>query len=976
MAVASVAGEAKPGNEASASTIVPSDQSHADKATPSSAQPPPQNDTAEPSTSQSKPFQKSSLPPLPLHFYLQPEIPHAEAKTLRLLIKKSGGVPESRFGKADYIVVDPRRRVQALKLQRESLQIGQPIPVVTLDYVLDSSKEGHLLDRNDPKYSLDSVPSASNNGASNVEITYPSGRRPYLATEIEEIIEYFVQRGIAYSHNAASHDLAHRIPHTQSSIQTFLRDNFAKGMNLKERVSRQSAQAAAHSDSLSHARPQPTPTSRSVPALDDEEEDSADDIEVRPARPDAAAATVDRRTPGIPSPNDSSRRTSAVIRQTAASSKDLFRGGASNDEESEPEDGWEYSALRTKSAKDGPSNKPAKQEGVEGSSEDDSEEERDELEPGAPVRQTRGTAVSDDGSEYRARSSQRDPNSVRKGTRTLYSEADKKALVHSLVALAHGANVDLRYHEEYLKRPSTDFWDDFATRHDRHTSSAWQSHYAKNRETYFKMIKVALRLDEEAESEEEEERDEAGDTERVQVTDTATSVAGQAQVGDRPETGAPSKSSSDRIETLPETDAPQVKQAAKQQPLTGNATPTRHLEWEDARVLPSPPPREEGEQEDMENDDDADEMLAVEAEIPATPRTMLQQTRTDTINEEADLKSSSKVAGSREDEELGLESEEEQRPRAKVELSSTSDSASDSDESEVDELDLSRSRHEGIPMNPDHRSAAFLDLTIDSEEEARLAHAQPRERTSSEQSASDIPSQPLVSPSGPLLKSHLRQPLARAHPSKADRTRDWARSLSNASSEELLPSSVSRSRKGDRTAPVGPSSHHATETHLSRSRSGPITARRSDILDRRKDRVATERYQESVLKDAQRQEAEKQKYRRQFKVFCRELGMNKDKAYSVLIQFEGNIPEAFSAVTNWCQELAVKYEAGDLVALDYLKAANGNFAVAESCMMVAARTRSQSSLKRSASSRDIGYHEERDVLSSKSKKMRRRTDYR
>ncbi|PWY97990.1 hypothetical protein BCV70DRAFT_38742 [Testicularia cyperi] len=175
----------------------------------------------------------------PNHFYFQEPMAHATIRQLVLAIRSQGGVRESRFAKADFIVIDPQQAVAARKLMRDARNLGQPIPVITIDYVLHSDQQNQLLDMEAPEYHphtlLEAAPSSSSAATPTAKM---NGRNPFTESERTHIVDYFVRRDASlWSLNAAAKDLAEILPsHTRTSYQTYLQNNWEKGWNLKQQV--------------------------------------------------------------------------------------------------------------------------------------------------------------------------------------------------------------------------------------------------------------------------------------------------------------------------------------------------------------------------------------------------------------------------------------------------------------------------------------------------------------------------------------------------------------------------------------------------------------------------------------------------------------------------------------------------------------------------------------------------------------------
>lgn len=217
---------------------VASTNAPAQAAAPSTSKPTPPPSAVHPKP---KVFLKSSAPDLPLHIHIPRELTSEVFRELSITIRSHGGVIESRLGKADLIVVDPDMPTAAKRYLREARQIGQPIPVVVINYLHDSVAFGLRADPEDPKYKFDGIPSAA--APSTRAQTAPAqrshnGRNPYTEDDRKAIISYFVERHEStWSLNSAAKELADLLPtHSWSSFQSYLQANFEKGWNLKKSI--------------------------------------------------------------------------------------------------------------------------------------------------------------------------------------------------------------------------------------------------------------------------------------------------------------------------------------------------------------------------------------------------------------------------------------------------------------------------------------------------------------------------------------------------------------------------------------------------------------------------------------------------------------------------------------------------------------------------------------------------------------------
>ncbi|SPO31169.1 uncharacterized protein UTRI_05183_B [Ustilago trichophora] len=207
-----------------------------------SIQPDPQvgvNPSASSTPTKPKIFLKSSSPDIPLHIHLPSELSYSLTRKLEITIRAHGGVRESRFGKADLIVVDPQMLAVSKRTLRDANKMGQPIPVVTLDYIHDSVAQGHRQDVDHPKYKFDAIQPNPSAAANTLPPSRSSNaRNPFTAADRQAIIDYFIDKQQAsWSLNAAAKQLAARNPtHSYASYQSYLQANFDKGWNLKDEV--------------------------------------------------------------------------------------------------------------------------------------------------------------------------------------------------------------------------------------------------------------------------------------------------------------------------------------------------------------------------------------------------------------------------------------------------------------------------------------------------------------------------------------------------------------------------------------------------------------------------------------------------------------------------------------------------------------------------------------------------------------------
>lgn len=334
---------------------------------------------------------------------------------------------ESRLGKADLVVVDPKLMTAARKLLRQANQLGQPIPVVTLDYLNDSAAQGEQLDVHDSKYKFQPTQPAL--AHANLPAPAPrslNGRNPFTDADRQAIISYFIDKDEAsWSLNAAAKELAARIPtHTYQSFQSYLQTNFEKGWNLKREVLNARRNALEGEPSQLQARilrsqytPEPGPSEQSAPsdgwpraspqpraqARDDcqrerasqqssSQDEDEPDLQVRQPNPGAIIDNVEKSPTKIRQPveytaSDPSSPGTSPPPSISLAQRPPLSGAAgatsSDDEESDPE---EYSPsmmrelLRPSQSRPAPSQKSqSKPRQAPGSSDSSDDSELDQL---------------------------------------------------------------------------------------------------------------------------------------------------------------------------------------------------------------------------------------------------------------------------------------------------------------------------------------------------------------------------------------------------------------------------------------------------------------------------------------------------------------------------------------------------------------------------------------------------------------------
>ncbi len=149
------------------------------------------------SSTKVKVFLNSSSPGIPLRIRLQEELSHSRRRTLQIAIKTHGGVVDTRLAYADIIVVDPMLVTPSRKLLKSAKALGQPIPVVKLDYIDDCVAQGKQLDVEDPKYKYDgSMPADYVPPTANMTpgVKPTNGRSPFTESDRQAIVDYFIDR--------------------------------------------------------------------------------------------------------------------------------------------------------------------------------------------------------------------------------------------------------------------------------------------------------------------------------------------------------------------------------------------------------------------------------------------------------------------------------------------------------------------------------------------------------------------------------------------------------------------------------------------------------------------------------------------------------------------------------------------------------------------------------------------------------------
>uniref|UniRef100_V5EYN6 BRCT domain-containing protein n=1 Tax=Kalmanozyma brasiliensis (strain GHG001) TaxID=1365824 RepID=V5EYN6_KALBG len=154
-------------------------------------------------------------------------------RKLTIDIRSHGGAVATAFAKSDLIVVDPAH-VTSKKHLRDASQMGEPIPVVGMDYIRDSVSQGLQLNIDDPKYRFTGKDLHVAAGTARSK----NGRNAFTESDRQAIIDYFIDKPQeTWSLNTAARQLAAQIPtHSHASFQSYLQANFETGWNLKEKI--------------------------------------------------------------------------------------------------------------------------------------------------------------------------------------------------------------------------------------------------------------------------------------------------------------------------------------------------------------------------------------------------------------------------------------------------------------------------------------------------------------------------------------------------------------------------------------------------------------------------------------------------------------------------------------------------------------------------------------------------------------------
>ncbi|SPC61354.1 uncharacterized protein UHOD_08831 [Ustilago sp. UG-2017b] len=543
-----------------------SDTSH-DPSTPKQA--------TSPASTPSKPliFLKSLSPKIPLQIHVPPELNSILERKIQIAVRSHGGAMARYLGKADLIVIDPKMVGPAKKALKEANQIGQPIPVVTPDYIYDSVTRGERINFNDPKYKYDgsrpqTAPAITATKDTPLASHSFGGRNPFTEADREAVIAYFIHKpDRSCSINTAAKELAKLIPsHTHSSFQTYLQNNYEKGWNLKERIllarraalqdepselharilrsqytaSPGPAEQSAPSDGWPHTSSAPSQSERAT-SLDEDD----DDLQVRQPNPGAAIQDVEKsptKANSIPIPYASSEQPDSrcnSVEPPPSEQRIDMPASPPVQEESDPD---EFSPtileqiqraerLICSQAKPSQAQRRARR-----SSHSSDDSELDQLDAGSdedmlttgpiPVAPQAGRNVADgsEDSEWEGtrraelRMRRNDASYVKEG-RTRFTQEEKDELILRLAdhVRSQGRVPDVFTQNAVLAKPEDSFWERFAQDNPTHTLASWRSHYLKNHLTYKQIIVHIIAemngaSDENQKGEEEEHFDEADES--------------------------------------------------------------------------------------------------------------------------------------------------------------------------------------------------------------------------------------------------------------------------------------------------------------------------------------------------------------------------------------------------------------------------------------------------------------------------------
>ncbi|SYW83208.1 uncharacterized protein UBRO2_05099 [Ustilago bromivora] len=984
-----------------------SDTSH-DPSTPKQA--------TSPASTPSKPliFLKSLSPKIPLQIHVPPEFNSILERKIQIAVRSHGGAMARYLGKADLIVIDPKMVGPAKKALKEANQIGQPVPVVTPDYIYDSVTRGERINFNDPKYKYDgsrpqTAPAITATKDTPLASHSFGGRNPFTEADREAVIAYFIHKpDRSCSINTAAKELAKLIPsHTHSSFQTYLQNNYEKGWNLKERVLLARRAALQDEPSELHARilrsqytASPGPAEQSAPSdgwprtssalsqaeratsLDEDDED----LQVRQPNPGAAIQDVEK----------SSTKANSIPIPYASSEQPDSR---CNSVEPPP------SEQRI----DMPVSPPRRARRSSHSSDDseldqlDADSDENMLTTGPiPVAPQAGRNVADgsEDSEWEGtrraelRMRRNDASYVKEG-RTRFAQEEKDELILRLAdhVRSQGRVPDVFTQDAVLAKPEDSFWERFAQDNPTHTLASWRSHYLKNHVTYKQIIDHIIAemngaSDKNQKGEEEEHFDEAdesmspeaeieagptGDWQHRQYSslDHAAVPDGETESADR-KINASALTRSDMTGVFDDMSLPAdgtvvmiPTQPAQDRQRPKRTKPQRQAlqQWPQS---PSPPLMEEEEQQDM---------MQVEAEIDTAAD------EPDGLLDEGDQvlsSSSAEVQAAQEQPAAGHESDAADKMPSTLVLPTVSTPTRPVVASPKRGVDA------GTPVLEQHRDAPFYDFTMDSDEEQRIRKARScpslpnlpagRQQTS----ASRTSHSPITSR---RVLSHLATPSRnRAHTDSArqegrgedpiQRTRDWARRVSTtpfSASPDLFQdvgpvavaeTSRSRASRIDRRpllraerAPTLAPQLLQSDAKTSRAFSSP-TKNSTPAHDH------PNRSPESLKRLAHAEKLDREAARIKFRADVEHLRADFDlhmlTTRELLLLFRGRVKDA----RTWLGAMRDEYGVDAGVAYEFLKTSNGDLAQAENFLRLATKVTRSSSASRlvgGASSRSASH---------------------
>ncbi|SNX86945.1 uncharacterized protein MEPE_05654 [Melanopsichium pennsylvanicum] len=1045
-------------------------------------------------------FLKSNSPDVPLRVRVPSEFTHTLAKKLQIAIRAHGGVIESRLGKADLILVDPQMASLSKKLLREANQIGQPIPVVTYDYIQDSVAQSERLDVNDPKYKFDGtqplLPPVVNPVPTSRSL---NGRNPFTEADRQAIILFFIDKPEAtWSLNAAAKELAKLIPtHTRTSFQSYLQANFEKGWNLKNEVlkARQAALDAEPSELQarilrSQYTASPSLVEQSAPSdgshrtssevreedvagtssprarhsADADEQKSAsadqqDDLEVRQPNPGSIIHDVERSPTKTNHPVDyalSSHQypgTSPILPGSSQASLELAPGqrlmipnSPSVDEESDP---GVYSATMLsqirqaessalKSSQDIKRKRKQKREIRRASRSGSSSEgpELDQLTTASVIgpeadqeRAERSESPEWEGSRRLDRKKREKDTALPKASRAKFTKDDQRTLATALVRLfrEHGRETLASNQDAVLAEPPDVFWDKLAVANLSHSAASWRSHYLKNRNTYREMVDLIIEDENEDEGEGEGEGENDAEQEVANVTsqrveeqdqdaetpNSATSIAEDPacspnspyviQTSPAQSVGGSQRSRRSNLLSYPSDGivvmVPHQPAKDLQHDLHAKSELLAKKQW--AEKL-SPPP--------MEEEEDGDRMQ-VEAEIDAIGDGH-RNPQSDSQYVELSLRDDSLISqGQPEthqaDASMDSSHDTDFLKESASEAALIEEFANEPSVLGIADVDpvLANQGHPppklsakgrqsglvdaGTPVLPQHRDAPFYDFTIDSDEEQHIREARSRpslpnmrhrrEAKSAGRHGSPISTDEVLRHFATPTRTHKQSSDLRARPptrenqgDRADRTREWARSVS-ATPSSALPNRMSSVKPI--VVDVSPRKHanridyrtlispgRATNLSPLIQQGGPQRSRRDPAgqdpgVLAVASSSATRTRQEGASASQERRntrtgiEAARLQYREEVERFQNDFGLDKEQLRSILMRFKANVKDARNYIVSWLYDMEQIYGINADVGFEYVKTSQGDFKQAENFLRLAGITRESSVQDRMAGER-------------------------